>query len=417
MEVPKLIRRELQINLDFKLRRVVTIIGPRRSGKTFYFFQLMRKLLSKGKDRNKIVYLNLEDLRLEGIVLKDLLNFMNIYYEMFPNNKTETIWLFLDEIQTVENWEKFVRTVLDKEKVKVFITGSSSKLLSKEIATQLRGRSLTYYMHPFSFREYLQAKNIEYSEYISSSEKARIVNALNDYMDIGGYPEVVLYPQEKEKILRNIVDVTIYRDIVERWDIRNLKALKLLIKALINSKEFSINKFYRYLKTLGMKIGKNTLYDYLEYVQDSLLIFLLRRYAPTYRFQEQTMPKVYVIDNGILTSYGIKEKTRLMENLVFTELIRRKNYNQIKGDIYYYKTNNFEVDFLIKDDEITLMQVAYDVSEIETKEREVRSLIKASQQLIANNLIVLTWDYEAVEANSGKKIKFIPLWKWLLSIS
>ena len=336
---------------------------------------------------------------------------------MFPENKNETIWLFLDEIQNVEDWERFVRTMLDREKIKVFITGSSSKILSKEIATQLRGRSITYNIYPFSFREYLRAKNIQYSKYLSSSDIARISNALDEYLHAGGYPEAVLYPRERDKILRDIVDVTIYRDIIERWNIRNIKVLRLLIKALINSKEFSVNKFYRYLQTLGIKIGKNTIYDYLEYLQDALFIFLLRRYSPSYRLQKQTIPKVYVIDNGILTSYGVKDKTRLIENLVFLELIRRKSYGLLDGELYYYKTNSYEVDFLVKTSNgIELIQVAYDVSDFNTKNREIRALVKASDQLNTNKLMIINWDYDGVEIHSGKEIKFVRLWKWLLSI-
>ena len=417
-ELPKIVDREIEVDLNIPLRRATTLIGPRRAGKTFYFFQLIQKLLSKGVNKNRILYINLEELKLEGATVKDLLNCIEIYYEMFPENKNETIWLFLDEIQNVEDWERFVRTMLDREKIKVFITGSSSKILSKEIATQLRGRSITYNIYPFSFREYLRAKNIQYSKYLSSSDIARINNALDEYLHAGGYPEAVLYPRERDKILRDIVDVTIYRDIIERWNIRNIKVLRLLIKALINSKEFSVNKFYRYLQTLGFKIGKNTIYDYLEYLQDALFIFLLRRYSPSYRLQKQTIPKVYVIDNGILTSYGVKDKTRLIENLVFLELIRRKSYGLLDGELYYYKTNSYEVDFLVKTSNgIELIQVAYDVSDFNTKNREIRALVKASDQLNTNKLMIINWDYDGIESHSGKEIKFIKLWKWLLSTS
>jgi len=417
-ELPKIVDREIEVDLNIPLRRATTLIGPRRAGKTFYFFQLIQKLLSKGVNKNRILYINLEELKLEGATVKDLLNCIEIYYEMFPENKNETIWLFLDEIQNVEDWERFVRTMLDREKIKVFITGSSSKILSKEIATQLRGRSITYNIYPFSFREYLRAKNIQYSKYLSSSDIARISNALDEYLHAGGYPEAVLYPRERDKILRDIVDVTIYRDIIERWNIRNIKVLRLLIKALINSKEFSVNKFYRYLQTLGIKIGKNTIYDYLEYLQDALFIFLLRRYSPSYRLQKQTIPKVYVIDNGILTSYGVKDKTRLIENLVFLELIRRKSYGLLDGELYYYKTNSYEVDFLVKTSNgIELIQVAYDVSDFNTKNREIRALVKASDQLNTNKLMIINWDYDGIESHSGKEIKFIKLWKWLLSTS
>ena len=402
LKIPELVARELNIDLNVNLKRAISLIGPRRTGKTYYFYQKIKELMSIGISRDRIVYINLEDFRIEDATLADLKNFLDIYFEMYPKNKKKKIWLFLDEIQNVRDWEKFVRTILDKENINIFLTGSSSKLLSKKIETQMRGRSLTYTLFPFSFKEFLTARKINYSQYLSSAEKYEILHQLEEYLKIGGYPEVVLYPSKKNIILRDIVDVTIYRDIVDRWNVRNLKALRLLIKALIHSKEFSVNRFHKYLKTLGINIGKNTLYEYLDHLQDANFVFLLRKYSTTYREQEQSIPKVYIVDNGILTSYGVTSRARLLENLVFLELKRRLHYGDISGNLYYYKINNLEVDFLIKNSEkeISLIQVTYDVSDINTKQREVNSLIKASKTLETKDLYVITWNYEGEEIHN-----------------
>ncbi len=415
-ELPETFERELDIEINSRLKRAISIIGPRRSGKTYYFFNKIKELKRKGVKIEKILYINFEDFRLYNVDLKDLKQFLDIYYEIYPDNKNHDVWLFLDEIQNINGWERFVRTLLDNEKIHVFITGSSSKLLSREIATEMRGRSFTYTIFPLSFKEVLDISNISYSKYASSSERYEILNKLEEYLHNGGYPEVIISPVNKDRILRDIVDVMLFRDIVERWGIRNIKALKLLIKALIHSKEFSINKFYNFLKSMGINVSKNTLYNYMEYLSDAFFIFSIKRFS-NYRESEQGISKIYVIDNGILTSYGIDTITRLIENAVCIELFRRKSFGKI-SDLYYVKVSNYEVDFLIKTKrKKILLQVSYDLTNLETKERELRSLIKASEKFEINDLYVITWNYEGMEKHKSHLIQFVPLWKWLLNIS
>ena len=255
--LPELIEREIKIPLEIPLKRSISIVGPRRAGKTYEMFNLIRKLLGKTK-RDQIIYVNFERADLGLADEKDLMKLLESYYELYPRNKKKKIWMFLDEIQNVSNWERFVRTALD-ENINVFLSGSSSKLLSKEIATSMRGRNLTYQIFPFSFREYLKANNFGHEDSFSSSEKSFMLNILNRYLYDGGYPETVIYNKEKEKILTEIKETTIYKDVVERENIRNVKVLKLLIDGLINSKEFSVHKFYNFLKSQGMKVSKNIL--------------------------------------------------------------------------------------------------------------------------------------------------------------
>jgi predicted AAA+ superfamily ATPase len=325
---------------------------------------------------------------------------------MHPENKLQKTWFFLDEIQLVERWEAFVRRLLDSENAQVFATGSSSKMMSEEIATSLRGRSLTYRIFPFSFKEFLAARGIPRGKYLSSAGKAAVINALGEYLEYGGYPEAAMYGRERERILREIIDVTIYRDIIERHKVKNSKILRLLFTALFNSKEFSIHKFFNFLKSQGMGVGKNTLYAYFGYFCDSLIVHPLRRFSYSYKDVEGSVPKIYFVDNGLLYSQGVRERGRLMENLVFVELLKRG------GDLFYYKSvDGKEVDFAVKEGRgiVQLVQACYDIRDYVTKEREIKGLLKASEELGCDNLLVITWDREGEERIGGKKVIYAPL--------
>lgn len=410
--LPELIERDIKIPLETPINRAISIIGPRRAGKTYEMFNIIKKLLEKDIKKQQLVYINLERADLGIVDYTDLVLMLEVFYEIYPENKNKKMWLFLDEVQNANNWEKFVRTALD-ENIKVYLSGSSSRLLSKEIATSMRGRSISYNVLPFSFNEYLKTNGILAEKFLSSLEKSKIINLLNNYIEYGGYPEVIIYQTEREKILTDIRETAIYKDVIERSRIRNVKAMKLLINALINSKEFSVNKFYNFLKSSGIKIGKNVLYNYVEYLNDAFFVFMLRKFSYSYKESEQSIPKPYFIDNGLLRISGITNKGRLMENLVFIELFRRGL------DIAYSKSiTKEEVDFVIKENKNIkqLIQVCYDINAPDTKEREVRALIKMSKELRCNNLMVITMDYEGKEKVNGKEIKFTALWKWLLDI-
>jgi len=409
MDLPDLIKRNIDIPLDLRIKRAISIIGPRRAGKTYTMFQLMKILLERGVGRDRMLYINFEDYRLEGINYIDLKKIVEVYYEMYPENSRLKVWFFLDEIQNVGGWEKVVRNIMDRWNIQIFLSGSSSKLLSKEIATQLRGRTLTYIVYPFSFKEFLRARNFRIEKYMSSYEKNRLLNLLNEYLVYGGYPEAVIERERRMKILREIWDVTIARDIIDRWRIRNIRALKLLIRALRKSREFSIHKFYRYLKSLGLRISKNTLYNYIEYLNDSLILYLLKKYSPSYKNIEMSIPKIFFVDNGL---YMAEESiSKLMENLVFMELKRR---NYVENEKLFYWKNSFgrEVDFIVLDGE--LIQVCYELT-YENRDREIKSLIKASKQLNYKKLRILTWNQEDTININNRKIEITPLWKWLIN--
>jgi predicted AAA+ superfamily ATPase len=412
--LPRIIEREKVIRTEIPIKRVISIIGPRRAGKTYFMFQQIGKLLNEGIEKERILYVNFESDLLVGVTVEDLRKMIEIFYEIYPTNKNKKVYLFLDEIQNVPNWEKFVRSIMDFENVQIFISGSSSKLLSKEVATMLRGRSLPYYIFPFSFKEFLKAKGFEVEKYLSSFQRAKLMNFVEEYMKFGGYPEAVLYPEEREKILKEILDVTIYRDIVERFGVKNTKLVRLLLKQLILSTFFSVHSFFNYIKSLGMRVSKNTIYNYSEYFSDALIVIFLRKFSYSYREIEQTKPKIYFIDNGLLSISGVESKSRLMENAILVEMVKRglvPNEN-----IFYYQRNKHEVDFVVveKMKVKKLIQVCYDLSDIETKKREVRSLIEVMKEFRLKEGLIITMDFEGQEKIGDKKIVYKPFWKWLV---
>ena len=400
-EIPELVPRELSVPLDLKIKRAISIVGPRRAGKTFYMFYLMKKI------KKNVLYLNFEDYRLLGITYKELAKIIEVYYEMFPENRRRKVFFFFDEIQNVERWEKIVRSLLDNENVQIFITGSSSKLLSKEISTELRGRTLSYEIFPFSFREFIIASKFEIGKHLTSYKKAKLKNLLEEYLRFGGYPETLFF-EDKKKILDEIWEVTIARDIIERWKIRNVKALYLLIKALKASKEFSVHRFYNYLKSSGIFVSKNTLYNYMQYLNDALIVFPLKRYSTSYKDIEKSIPKIYFVDSGLyLDDFDL---SRALENIVFIEL-KRRGFKENKTLFYYKTSNNKEIDFIIRKEDINIIEVAYELDQ-----EHVKKTKKAMEELKQKNGLIITWDEEDIIKENNREIKILPLWKFLTTI-
>ena len=287
-----------------------------------------------------------------------------------------------------------MRSLIDNRNLSVYLTGSSAKLLSKEIATHLRGRSISYELYPLSFSEFLSFSGMTWTERMSTAQESKVVKAFGEYFEWGGYPETVLYKQERERILKEILDVTIQRDIIERYGIRNTKVLRLLIAALAGSSEFSINRFFHFLKSSGYKVSKNTLYTYFKALLDAYVVHEIRRYVRSYKAREQLPVKVYFADNGLLRINNIAEKSKLMETLVCNALVRKYG----SENVCYY-SSNYEVDFLVvKEGRPTMLfQVSYDLSDMNTRERELRALLEASEETGCKALTVITWSSNRTE--------------------
>lgn len=413
-----IVERSLDIPLDLPFSKAVSLIGPRRSGKTHYFYQTVNHL-RKTIDPGRIFYVSLDDDRLYPVNLEDMDFILKTFQELYPDSAGEKNYFFFDEIQNVEKWELFIRRLLDTRKAGVYLSGSSAGLLSRDVASSLRGRTLTYEMFPFSFAEFLRANNNDFnpSDGLASARDAKLKNLLREYIAYGGFPEVALAAKGlKEKITEEYLETTLYRDIVERHKIRSLKAAKVFMKLLIGSfaREFSVNNIFNFVKSQKLKASKNTLYDFLDYFCDALVVFPLRKFSYSAKEREQSMPKIYLADNGYVVPYSLspeRDWTRLVENTVFMHL-KRSGYKENR-ELFYYRTgNNYEVDFLITNREKVkqLIQVCFSLDEKKTREREIRALKEASKELSCRNLLIITWDEEGGEDN----VRFVPMRKYLL---
>lgn len=406
---PNYIERKLSIPLNSK--KIISIIGSRRAGKTYFLYQLMDKLPANVK-REDILYINFEDERL-NLKGEDLHLIIESYYELYPDNKNQ-IYFFFDEIQNIQNWEKFVRRIYDTISKNIVITGSSSKLLSKEIATSLRGRSISYELFPLTFNEYLIFKGIDNKDYYSTRNTARIIKSFSDYLQDGGYPEIVNYDKElKIKTMQSYLDVMIYRDIIERYDIKNPTALKYFIrKSLSNvSNYISVNKLFNELKSSGIKISKDSIYEFINYVSDCYLIFLVNIYSGSINVQNSNEKKLYCIDNGIANSVSFKfseNKGRLLENAIYMQL-------RAMGEEIFYFSEKKECDFVLQKNFkiIAAIQVTTELTET-NKEREIAGLIEALKHFNLKEGTIITIDQTEEIITENKRIKIIPAWRWIL---
>jgi len=415
--LPEVKRRELRLPVN--VNRAITVIGLRRVGKTYLLYQTMHELLGSLRLEN-IFYVNFEDNRLEGVSSEDLSRIVELYKKYNPESKT--MYLFFDEIQNVSNWKKFVRRLLERRDAKIFITGSSSKLLSKEITTSLRGRSLSFKLFPLSFREFLTFKSFEIKEPLIEDERGMIMRFLEEYLQFGGFPEIVNYDTHlKLRTLQEYLDMVIYKDLVERYGIEKISVMRALIRLVVNSfsRRISIRSLHNSLSS-GMSLSRNTAYEYFSYLEDVGFVLPVRRFSFSEKESMRSIAKLYVADNGFATIYGLKDLGCRMENVVAIELLRRKHYfNPLLDAYYWHDRQQREVDFVVTEglEVKDLIQVCYDVEDFNTKKREVDALLRASREVGCRNLHVITWDYEGVEEVEGRMVRFIPLWKWLLKAS
>lgn len=396
----KIIERE---NINYlkkflKYPNILAILGVRRSGKS-----ISSLLLSK-QFKEKVAYINFDDERLIGVKTEDLNKILQSFYELYGEVKL----IILDEIQNINGWELFANRI--RRTKKVIITGSNSQVLSGELAAHLTGRHIDFTLYPFSFREVLRFKPDIYL----TEDIARTRRQLDEYIKGSGFPE---FKKFGSKIVVGIYGDIITKDCLKRHDIKNEKTFRELANYLISnfSNEFTYSKLSNVFKIKDVHTIKN----YIDYLKEAFLIIVLERFSPKLKQQVIAPKKVYVIDHGFCNFISFKLSKnigRVFENIVCIELLRKKAVNH-QIEIYYWKNSQQEeVDFVIKEGRKMkqLIQVCYNIDDIETKKRELKALIKASKELKCNNLLVITGDYEAGEKIKGKEIKFMPFWKWLL---
>jgi len=410
-DLPSVIDREIELPLNSN--KIISVVGSRRSGKTYLIFKTIEKLLELGINKKRCLYFNFEDERVD-LTQEDLDLILQAYRELYPEYDIKKTYFFFDEVQNIDGWEKFVRRIYDTITKNIFLTGSNSKLLGDEIATSLRGRTLKYEVYPLVFREFLRFKGFEFNptiDFYNSQKRAVLVKLFEEFLVYGGFPEIALTNKDlKIRILQEYFNVMIYRDIVERYSIRDSFVLKYFIKRLAENvtKTFSINKIYNELKSQGIKIGKNTLYNYLEYMESCYLIGIVKKHYNSVLKSELGEKKVYFIDSGMLNAIRAFDKNSLgtlLENLVWRELLC--NYNKV----IFFK-NKCECDFVV-DDKIAI-QVCYDFTNSETKKREVRGLVECCKYFNLTDGFIITFDDEEELIEGQVNIHVLPVYKFIL---
>ncbi|MCD6413180.1 MAG: ATP-binding protein [Elusimicrobia bacterium] len=400
------IREKLsQIRKFVRIKQIIVITGIRRCGKSVFLSQII------GKFFEKYYYVNFEDERLSDFTFKDFNLLYEVCIELFGKSRI----FFLDEIQNVEGWERWVRRMYDNN-FKFFITGSNARLLSKELATLLTGRHLQFSIYPFSFKESLDFYGIGVKEndiYLTE-KRAIILKCFSGYLNKGGFPEFLKY--KRIEILQEYFNSIIERDIVARYNIGNFKQIKELARFLITNTA-NLTTYSKLRRITEIK-SVNTVIKYLFYLENSYLVFRVPFFSFSLKKQMANPFKVYVIDSGLRNAIGFtfsKDMGRIYETVTAIELKRRGE------EVYYWKDSfRHEVDFVIRKGRKVkeIIQSCFSLENIETESREIRSLIKASKELNCNNLTVLTENYESEERvkwfGIKRRIKFIPLWKWIL---
>lgn len=359
--------------------KVLAIIGIRRAGKTSFVASQISNLLKNGIEEDQILYINFEDDRLRPFEQSLLSGLIDLFYELHPKNYDRRCYLFFDEIQNIPDWALVIRRMYDTKNAQIMVTGSSAKMLSREIATSMRGRSLSTEMWPFSFDEYLNFYSVPLT--LDSPNKQSIDHYrlhLIRYLRVGGFPESLTSPKDNRHfLLQDYVKVVLLRDIIDRHQIHNLNAIEYFTRFMLSnmSGSLSINKFFNDLKSQGYKIGRATLYAYLQHIEDAYLAFTIEIYAESMRKRSVNPKKIYTIDPGLSAAYTLSISDNFgpaFENLVYLDL-RRKGCHEIN---YYLTEKRYEVDFIARtrNGEQRLIQVAWDTSDPKTMEREQRAL-------------------------------------------
>ncbi len=401
--------------------KVTAVVGMRRVGKTMFLHQIRRERLVGGVARERMPYINFEDERLAGLTAGHLHFLVEEYYRRFPalRGRETVIWCF-DEIQAVSGWERFVRRLLDSEQVELFLSGSSAALLSREIATALRGRAWEVVIHPFSFEEALRhsGKAIpELPDFLDAPARSALERAFLDYLATGGFPEAQgLDTATRYQLLRDYVDVAMLRDVVERYAVSNVAGLRWLVRHLLGNAagRFSVEKFYRALKSQGLPISKDTVHQFMGYLQDCFLVRTVWIEAASERQRMVNPRKAYPVDPGLIPVFNRTGRSNLghrLETAVLLELERRR------AEVSYVKTpQGLEVDFLARypSGEVDLIQVCAEAGAPDTAERELRALIEAGRQFPHARKRLLTLTRDGLPYETPADVQAHPAYVWLL---
>jgi predicted AAA+ superfamily ATPase len=417
---PEMVRREAQPAL---LRgKAQAVIGMRRAGKTYFLLQCLADRLASGIERERLIYFNFEDERLGSLNAEDLGSIIEEYYRQYPRfrQQSQVTWCF-DEIQLIPDWERFARRVLDTENVEMFLSGSSARMLSREVATSMRGRAMEVVITPFSFREFLLGRNAVagVSESLfSSAERSALRAHFDSYLETGGFPEAGALANARDRVLllQGYVDTVLFRDVAERHQVSNLPALRAFVRQLLRNPAtlLSVSKVYADFRSRGIAVSKESLLEFLDHLEDAFLIFTVALSDRSERRRQVNPRKLYLSDHGLAQAFspitGL-DRGRLIENIVACELLRSSR------ELAYVKTTSgFEVDFLATDFEghRRLVQVATDISSPATCEREIRALIEAGKEFPDAARVLVCENEAPLGMAIPETVKIVPIWRFLL---
>jgi len=388
---------ELEANANY------IFVGLRRAGKSYLLYQTIKSLLKSGRSIDDILFVNFEDERFIEADTKDLNRIMECYAEMYDRKPI----VFLDEVQVVPGWQKFVRRLAD-QKYLIYVSGSNAEMLSNEIATTLGGRFIIHEVYPYSFAEFLAASQINLKKnWEYSSLKNTVVRQSDNYLQFGGLPEIIGKASQRPWI-SSLYQKIFLGDIVTRYAIRNDNALRLIVKKLAESvmHPISYNRLANIVSSAGKKVSVSTTIEYLKYLSASWLIFGIPNYVSALT-EHESIKKYYFIDNGILQLFLTDAKTRLLENIVAINL-----YKRYGDELFFYK-KNIEVDFYVQNVSLAI-QVSYNIGSAETIDREVKALSKLHRAFPLKHCLIVTYNEEKTIQSDGLEIEIVPVWKWLL---
>jgi predicted AAA+ superfamily ATPase len=395
--------------LPESVKKVVILYGVRRSGKTYLLYQLAKK------NPGNSLYIDFEDERLEGFSMEDFEVLREAFYELFPGLTGDKVYFLFDEIQVISGWEKFCRRLVEKTPAEVFTAGSSSKIYPENISTTLRGRAWSIEVFPFSFKEFLDFEGInpDRQDILLSEERFRVIDYFDQYMKWGGFPEVNAARSEfeKQRISREYLEAIFFKDLVERYEISNLTLLKTLKNKIFASfsTKFSLTAFYNKSKG-SFPFSKDLLFKYYQHLLDSRTVFETRKFSDSEYKKMRNPPKVYIIDHVLSHKVAHDDSARILENIVFIELLRRNNRP------YYFSQAN-ECDFVVVGGEKkAVIQVTYRL-EPGNKEREINGIVEAARHTGSKEGCILTHGEEGEYEAEGILINVFPTWKWLLELT
>jgi len=411
--LPKPIRREAPV-VDLKrLRNILAVVGPRRSGKTYFLYQLAGELLGDGKtERADIMFVDFEDYRLQGFKPLDMDGLLSAFHQLAGR---EPRFLFLDEIQHVPEWSRLLRTLHNRGRFTIVISGSNSCLLGREIAAELRGRYRDERMMPFSFRELLAFRRWPLDRAaLHTPERGRWLGIFDDYLRFGGFPETLAQPreQDKRKILQTYYNTNFYRDILDRHGSKARHVLEPMMRQLLEdyAAVFSISTFAHHLASSGIPGSKRTIANYLRYLEEAFFVIINEKFSYSPRRRMMNPRKVYLIDTGFGLLGGAFMETRgaLLENAVAVELFRQQQP-------MFYFSGKHECDFIVQEGTraTEAWQVSWQVTP-KNERRELEGLLEAMRSLKIRRGGILTYDQTGTRRVDGQTVHLIPVWEWLL---